>query len=52
MPSIQRQVVAKEDVVDGIRPRPCPNCHTVNAPTFDHCTSVVTLPQKAVLGQK
>jgi len=30
-------IVAKEDVVDEIRPRPCPNCHTVNAPTFDHC---------------
>lgn len=30
-------IVAKEDVVDEVRPRPCPNCHTVNAPTFDHC---------------
>jgi len=30
-------IVVKEDMVDEIKPRPCPNCHTVNAPTFDHC---------------
>lgn len=30
-------IVTKEDVVDEVRPRPCPNCHTVNAPTYDHC---------------
>ncbi len=30
-------IVLKGDVVDEIKPRPCPNCHTVNAPTFEHC---------------
>jgi len=30
-------VVVREDVVDELRARPCPNCHEINAPTFDHC---------------
>jgi len=30
-------VVVKKDTADELKGRPCPNCHEVNAPTFDHC---------------
>ena len=30
-------VVMKKDTADELKARPCPNCHTTNAPTFDHC---------------
>lgn len=30
-------VVVKAEVTDELKPRPCPNCHEVNASTFDHC---------------
>ena len=31
-------IIVKEDAVRELKPRPCPNCHTINAPTFDHCS--------------
>jgi len=30
-------VAMKADTADELKARPCPNCHEVNAPTFDHC---------------
>ncbi|MCC7555969.1 MAG: tyrosine-type recombinase/integrase [Methanoculleus marisnigri] len=30
-------VAMKKDTADELKARPCPNCHTTNAPTFDHC---------------